>query len=62
MSLTVVLRAEAEAEFDEKFDDSENARPGRGVRFANRVREVFRRIATNPRQFAVSGPTCGGRW
>lgn len=48
MSLPVVLRAEAEAEFDEAFDFHENARPGRGVRFADRVRRVLRRIAVRP--------------
>ncbi len=53
MSLPVVLRAEAEVEFDEAFDFYESARPGRGVRFADRVRAVFRRIATNPRTHSV---------
>ena len=45
MSLPVVLRAEAE--FDEAFDHYEGKRPGLGS-FAERVQEVFDRIAANP--------------
>ena len=53
MSLPVVLRAEAEAEFDEAFDFHETARPGRGVRFANLVRRVFLRIDARPQAHRV---------
>ena len=48
MSLPVILRAEARAEFDEAFDNYEAQRPGLGVDFAARVQEVFDRIAANP--------------
>ncbi len=48
MTLPVVLRDEAQAEFDEAFDYYEAGRPGRGVRFAARVQDVFDRIAANP--------------
>jgi toxin ParE1/3/4 len=53
VSLLIVMRAEAETEFDEAFDYYENARPGRGVRFANLVRRVFRRIAARPQAHRV---------
>ena len=48
MSLPVILRTEAQAEFDEAFDWYENQRPGLGVDFAERVQEVFDRISANP--------------
>jgi toxin ParE1/3/4 len=48
MKLPVVLRAEAEAEFDEAFDYYEARRPGFGVQFASRVQDVFDRIGENP--------------
>ena len=47
MSLPVVLRAEAEAELDEALDYYERQRPGLGVAFAARVREVFDRIGAD---------------
>ncbi len=53
MSLPVVLRAEAQAEFDEAFDYYETQRTGRGVDFAARVQDVFDRIAANPQLHAV---------
>jgi toxin ParE1/3/4 len=43
--LPVVLRQEAQAEFDEAFDWYEQQRPGLGVDFVARVQEVFDRIA-----------------
>jgi plasmid stabilization system protein ParE len=46
--LPVVLRREAQAEFDEAFDWYEARRSGLGVDFAERVQEVFDRIAANP--------------
>ncbi len=48
MSLPVVLRDEAQTEFDDAFDYYEAQRPGLGVDFAARVQEVFDRISTNP--------------
>jgi plasmid stabilization system protein ParE len=48
MSLPVVLRDEAQAEFDESFDYYEGQRPGLGVAFVGRVQEVFDRIGVNP--------------
>jgi plasmid stabilization system protein ParE len=48
MSLPVVLREEAQAEFDEAFDFYEGKQPGLGVDFAARVQEVFDRIGANP--------------
>jgi plasmid stabilization system protein ParE len=51
--LPVVLRAEAQTEFDEAFDWYEARRPGLGVDFATQVRAVFDRIAANPQLHAV---------
>ena len=53
MSLPVVLRDEARAEFDEAFDYFEGQRPGLGVAFAERVQEVFDRIGANPLLHAI---------
>lgn len=53
MTLPVVLRDEAQAEFDEAFDYYEGQRPGLGVDFAARVQEVFDRIAANPQLHAA---------
>ena len=51
MSLPVVLRVEARAEFDEAFDWYEQQRVGLGVDFIVRVQEVFDRIADSPRLY-----------
>jgi len=48
MSLPVVLRAEAEQEFDESFDWYDAQKAGLGVEFAEEVQRVFDRIAANP--------------
>lgn len=48
MSLPVVLRAEAEAEFDDAFDAYDGQRPGLGSEFAAEVQRVFDRVAANP--------------
>lgn len=48
MSLPVVLRDEAQAEFDEAFDYYEGQRAGLGVDFAARVQRVFDRISAHP--------------
>lgn len=53
MSLPVVLRAEAEAEFDDAYDYYEAQRAGLGVLFAARVQDVFDRIAANPLMHGV---------
>ena len=48
MSLPVVLRAEAEAEFDEAFDWYDSQRVGLGPAFAAEVQRVLDGIAANP--------------
>jgi toxin ParE1/3/4 len=48
VSLPVVLRAEAEAEFDEAFDFYDARRVGLGSTFASAIQAVFRSIAVNP--------------
>jgi toxin ParE1/3/4 len=53
MTLPVVLRDEATAEFDEAFDKYEARRAGLGVDFVKRVQQVFDRIASNPKTHAV---------
>ena len=45
MSLPIVLRQEARAEFDDAFDWYEQRRPGLGVDFVGQVQEVFDRIS-----------------
>jgi plasmid stabilization system protein ParE len=53
MRLPVVLRDEAQAEFDEAFDYYEGKRPGLGIDFAARVQDVFDRIGANPQMHAA---------
>ena len=53
MSLPVVLRDEAIAEFDEAFDCHESQKPGLGVDFVARVQQVFDRIAALPQLHAA---------
>lgn len=48
VSLPVVLRDEAIAEFDAAFDYYEGQRAGLGVDFVARVQRVFDRIAVHP--------------
>jgi plasmid stabilization system protein ParE len=52
MSLPVVLRPEARAEFDDAFDWYEQQRPGLGVDFVTQVQEAFDRISAAPEQYA----------
>jgi plasmid stabilization system protein ParE len=52
MSLPVVLRPEARAEFDEAFDWYERRRPGLGVDFVAQIQDVFDRISTTPELYA----------
>src|SRR3954466_12490981 len=53
MSLPVVLRREARAQFDEAFDWYERQRSGLGVEFVERVQDVFDRISNTPELHAV---------
>jgi plasmid stabilization system protein ParE len=53
VSLPVVLRDEAQAEFDEAFDYYEAQQAGLGVDFLTRVQRVFDRIAANPLMHGV---------
>ncbi len=53
MSLPIVLRDEAQAEFDEAFDYYEGQRAGLGVDFVARVQQVFDRISANPLMHAA---------
>lgn len=48
MKRPVVLRDEAEAEFDAAFDWYDAQRMGLGAKFAAEVQEVLDRIAANP--------------
>jgi toxin ParE1/3/4 len=48
MNLPVILREEAQADFDEAFDWYESQRPGLGIDFAAQVQAVFDRISANP--------------
>jgi toxin ParE1/3/4 len=48
VSFPIVLRAEAEMEFDEAFDYYETQRDGLGPEFAEKVQYVFDRISANP--------------
>jgi toxin ParE1/3/4 len=53
VSLPVVLRAEAEAEFDEAFDWYDSRGVGLGPAFAAAVQAVFDGIAAQPLMHAV---------
>jgi plasmid stabilization system protein ParE len=53
VSLPVVLRAEAEAEFDEAFDFYDARRVGLGATFALTIQTVFDSIAANPLMHGV---------
>lgn len=53
MSLPVVVRAEAEAEFDEAFDFYDTRQVGLGPAFAAAVQKVFDGIAAQPLMHAV---------
>ena len=54
MNLPIVLRAEAEAEFDEAFDWYEAQRAGLGVAFSGEVQQVCDRISANPRMHGIA--------
>jgi plasmid stabilization system protein ParE len=53
VSLPLVLRDEAQAEFDEAFDYYEGQQTGLGVDFVARVQQVFDRISANPQLHGV---------
>lgn len=48
MSLPVVLRGEAQTDFDEAFDWYEARHAGLGADFAAQVQQTFDRISANP--------------
>jgi plasmid stabilization system protein ParE len=48
MTLPVVLRDEAQAEFDAAFDFYDAKRAGLGLAFVERVQQTFNRIQANP--------------
>lgn len=52
MSLPLRLLPEARAEYDEAAKWYEQQQPGLGVDFVAKVREVFTRIAANPKMHA----------
>ncbi|QDU19113.1 type II toxin-antitoxin system RelE/ParE family toxin [Urbifossiella limnaea] len=54
MSLPVVLRAEAEAEFDEAFDFYDGRGTGLSRMFAAAIQAVFDGITAQPRMHAVA--------
>jgi toxin ParE1/3/4 len=51
VTLPVILRLEAQAEFDDAFDWYEGRQAGLGVRFANQVRNVFLLLASHPQLY-----------
>jgi plasmid stabilization system protein ParE len=51
MSLPVVLRPAARAEFDEAFNWYEEQKPGLGAEFVTYVDKVLSRISATPLQF-----------
>ena len=48
MSLPLVMRRRAQADFDEAFDWFEARRDGLGVEFAERVQAIFDNISAFP--------------
>src|SRR5215468_11206810 len=52
MSLPIVFRRAARAEFDDAADWYEQRRAGRGARFTAAVRQVLDRIADQPQLYA----------
>jgi hypothetical protein len=53
VSLPVVLRAEAIAEFDEAFDGYDSQRAGLGSSFTTKIQAALDAVAANPRLHAV---------
>ena len=52
MTLPVVLRPEARAEFDDTFDWYEQRRPGLGMDFVAQVQEILDQISATPELYA----------
>ena len=53
MSLPIVLRTEAEEEFNEAFDWYEKRKIGLGVAFTAKIQAIVNEIARNPNPHAV---------
>ena len=53
MNLPMRLLPEAKAEFDASADWYEQQCRGLGVDFVARIREVFKRLAVNPKLYAI---------
>ena len=53
MSLPIILRLTAQAEFDEAFDWYESQRSGLGVDFIDSLAIVINRINTNPKFYSI---------
>lgn len=53
MNLPIVLREEAEAEFDKAFDWYDEQRPGLGTVFVEAVQKIFDAIAARPLMHAI---------
>ncbi len=62
MSLPIVLRKEAQQEFDEAFDWYDEKQPGLALGFTSEVEKVFDRIATHPKCTQSCSPTSARRW
>ncbi len=54
MSLPIIFRPEARAEFDEAYDWYEDQHAGLGEKFAEQVQQVLNRIAATPRIHAAA--------
>lgn len=53
MSLSVIVRPEAEVDIQQVFSELERTLPGMGRRFSVRLREVFERIEAMPQLHGV---------
>ena len=53
MSLPVIFRPEARAEFDEAYDCYEGRKPGLGEAFAEQVKHLLERIVAMPKMHAA---------
>jgi len=52
MSLPLIVRPEAEDDFNQEFAYLEDAQIGLGLRFAQHLGELFERIEANPNLYA----------
>lgn len=53
MSLPVILRAQAESDIQNIYDEMELAQEGLGIRFVGRVRELLKRIESMPTLYGL---------